>query len=209
MTTNWIKWKDRAPTEADLPIECAEYGGKCCYTFESFPSFSGWDLWRPYICDIPKAEEVKESSTIVISMKDGTEHRFKDGVANFAIIGPPISFGKKPTPIPDANGWWRIEDRKPEKELEIKFERKGDAHTYIGIVDRFTTDRVEAIGLKGLVPFDDIEKWCPLDMTGPEMRLCEFFNTCGWVDYNGQSNPTYLSDESLISAIEKLTGGEK
>jgi hypothetical protein len=185
----WIKWKDRAPTEADLPIECAVFGDSVptCW-IEIIPiGHRNYNIWRPYICDIPKAEAVRnEYKNIYIDKKaiDASkldrEEFYRYAMANMmkkineledkqAFFKRCQECSKETTP--DANGWWRIEDRKPEDCQDIKFTLKGLRDVFKGyyhndgiVYDLDNgTERDE----------DDIEKWCLLDMTGPEEKMNE------------------------------------
>ena len=164
--TPWIEWSKQAPKESDLPIQCANFGEMYAYHWTRLPNRRGdskFDLWRPYVCDIPKSPDkgIKVSNMSNISVEDRLMVLEK-------WMTRIIQDCKLNDPQPDANGWWRIEDKEPEHDQEIKFERKGDTHTYIGIVERFRV--VEAVRLRLLVQLDDITKWCPLDMTGPEEK---------------------------------------
>lgn len=133
----WIEWNERAPTEKDLPIECADYGTNEPYIWlrrfipRVSPLNRKYDLWRPYICDIPS----------------------------------------KPRPQPDANGWWKMEDKKPSYCEPIKFRlRKLLSTIFIGVVGAdnliFSCDNIPY----ETVNFSDISTWAPLDMTGPEEK---------------------------------------
>lgn len=125
---DWIKWKDQAPTDADLPIEIANYGWPIGSYRDRLNMYSmNPDLWRRHICDIPKVQIQ-----------------------------------------PDANGWWKIEDRKPEDNQTIKFKIKNVSFIHIGYYQREGI----FISLNNSNESDelDVQAWCPLDMTGPEER---------------------------------------
>jgi len=210
--TPWIKWKEKSPTEADLPIECTNFGADYpdkWSTYIPLPGKGGdYSLWRPYICDIPKAEEVKwpvgynGQGTCTRHMhvaKDGKQIAldiYRDGktivwneekyikaektevmtreehIAQLkAEIQELWDVDEEDEPTPDANGWWRIEDRKPEHNQIIKFYHGGEVRIGVVNIDRPKWDTVDWYNVAERkiyrATLDLIHSWCPLDMTGP------------------------------------------
>lgn len=73
----------------------------------------------------------------------------------------------KGEPQPDATGWWRIEDRKPDCSGFIKAIRECSSITFICRYSK-DTDSLQFVGSSVSEPISVISAWCPLDMTGPE-----------------------------------------
>ena len=194
----WIEWSKQAPTEKDLPIECANYGGsffEFAFNLLDIPTIYGkpglYDLWRPYVCDIPKSPKPDEVYYLIGHPGTGEPmfcptfemcmdkwfEGFNVPVKYLNDKKEPFAESKKRVeeyfknppkkssdPQPDANGWWRIEDRKPEEktDIQVKFKESGEV--------RYGYYSMEAIYLPlGVRTFyiGEFDMWCPLDMSGP------------------------------------------
>lgn len=158
MTPNpWIQWSKQAPGVGDYPIETRDEHSTYSIVQVSAPVYPEQyhamkcAYWRPFVLAQP-------GPTI--------EQRLRalEDWKSFMMSQPTVD--SVPEPHPDANGWWRIEDKEPEHLQFVKFKNifgeieagRYHAHSMRGQRGIFLNSKGADI---------NSDKWCPLDMSGP------------------------------------------
>jgi hypothetical protein len=102
----WIEWSKQAPGVENYPIETKQEGSDYSIVQVYAPIHPEQyhamkcTYWRPFVlAEMPKAPSIEERVK-----------KLEDWKA-FMMSQPTVD--SVPEPKPDANGWWRIEDRKP------------------------------------------------------------------------------------------------